>query len=133
LKFFNQQKGFALIEVVLLLVIMAIAVFPLSKLLSTNLKSSAKTYQITRASFYAQEKLEEVIADYKNMDTRGYDWICAPERYSSDTPESGIYRYVSIDSTGKRIYGERCAEVIVGCDISGFDRDLMLKTWLVEP
>lgn len=93
----HREEGASLIEVVLLLVILGIALVPLTQLTVNNAKNGAKYLIMTRASTFAQERMEEVIADYRAEDAgRGYAFVLANWAGQSDTPAAGFTRTVSI-------------------------------------
>ncbi|MCK5145889.1 hypothetical protein KAR48_03985 [bacterium] len=93
----NKENGASLVEVVLLLVILAIALVPLTQLSVSNLKFGAQYSLMTRAISFAQSRMEEVIADYKATGAgRGYAWTVANWAGSSDSPATGFTRSVSI-------------------------------------
>ena len=84
-------------EVVLLLVVLAIALVPLTRLAVNNMKFGAQYSLMTRATTFAQERLEEIVADYRAIDAgRGYDYVLANWAGVSDTPANGFTRSVSI-------------------------------------
>ena len=126
----NQNSGFTLIEVILVIVVLAIAFPPIINLLSSVLENSNKSLIISKATIFAEEKMEGIIADKRNP-LRGFSWVIAPGRYSMDTPEEGFSRNVVIATVGKIHNGISFAEVevkISHADIPDFE----LKTWLID-
>ena len=124
-----KSDGFTLIEVVLIIAILAIAIPSLVDLLSTTLIKSNKLAILSQAISYAQEKMEQIIADKKSL-AKGYNWVIAPGRYQPDSPASGFSRSVTITSGNLHngvIYA--FVEVVVSHnDIP----EVKLTTWLTE-
>ncbi len=90
----KKQDGFSLIEVVLLIVLLGIAIPPLAHLMKTNLVSSGKLSSMTKTSFYAQQRLEQVISDYT---ANGYTALTTNGRYATQTV-GGITTTVSVST-----------------------------------
>ncbi len=95
----SKSQGFTLIEIIMIIVIFAIAVPTLMTVLSSTLDSSNKSAVISQATIYAQGKLEEIVGDKKNP-LRGFDWVTTAGRYPGDIPARGFSRSVII-TTGK--------------------------------
>lgn len=123
-------KGFTFIEVILIIVVLAISIPPLVSLLSSNLINSTKSKIITQAVIYAQEKMDEIIAD-KRSPNRGYNWVVTPNQYSSDIPASGFTRSVLIDTSAKVYNGISYALVQVSVNHNDMP-EIVLTTWLTE-
>jgi len=68
----GNNQGFTLIEVIMIIVVFAIAVPTLMTVLSSTLDSSNKSAVISQADIYAQEKMEEIIGDRRNS-SKGFD------------------------------------------------------------
>lgn len=127
----RDEEGLSLIEVVIILVILGIAVIPLSRLSINNLKIGGQYSHMTRAIFYAQERMEQIIADYAAVDGgRGYDWVRTNWTGDSDTPESGFTRSVTISGESV-LNGVTYVVVQVVVSTSDID-DLVLSTWIVD-
>ena len=113
----REPSGFALIEVILIVVIAAVAVLPLSMLFANTSIRWGDARNATVAAQLAQTKMEEIAAD-KSCPTRGFDFLIGanypPERLVPAF--SGYVRSVSIgpDSTydGVRF---RAVSVTVSC------------------
>lgn len=90
-----NSKGFTLIEIILLIVILAIAIPGLISVLSFITKGQVNTLGTTTSALLAQEKLEEVVAD-KRSPNRGYGYI-TNGNYPADVPMTGYNRSVNID------------------------------------
>ena len=132
LKFKNilsNNQGFTLIEVIMVIVVFAIAVPTLMTVLSSTLDSSNKSVVISQAATYAQEKIEEIIGDKKNP-SKGFDWVTTTGRYSSDVPAVGFSRSVII-TTGNVQNGVSYAYVQVKMTHSEIS-DIKLETWLTD-
>ena len=126
------EKGATLVEVVLILVILGISVIPLSRLAIGNMTSGGKNTMVSRAIFYAEELMEQVIADYAAVNAgRGYDWVVANWAGQSGTnPPTGLSGLVTI-SPEDTLNG--VAYVVVQTSITGGDiPTITLETWLVS-
>ncbi|MFQ5752369.1 MAG: hypothetical protein ACE5HI_10265 [bacterium] len=123
-------REFTLIEVVLIIVILAIAIPALMDLLSSTLVDSNKSVILSKAMIYAQEKMEQIIADKKST-VKGYDWVTTPGNYQDDVPASGFTRNVVIETSGKIQNGipHALVQVVVSHDKIP---DVMLTTWLTD-
>ncbi|MFQ5603782.1 MAG: prepilin-type N-terminal cleavage/methylation domain-containing protein [bacterium] len=126
----KNSRGFTLIEVVLIIVVLAIAIPSLMRLLSSVLDNSQRSVIISKAVIYAQEKMDEIIADKQNP-LRGFNWVVTPGTYQSDIPSNDYTRSVVIDTTGKIQNGVRYALVQVSVSNSEIS-DITLTTWLTE-
>jgi len=90
-------SGFTLIEVVLILVIAAVSLLPLSMLFATTSIRSGDAHHATVAAQLAEARMEEIAAD-KNSPTRGFSYLTAAN-YPPETPVQafpGYSRSVSI-------------------------------------
>ncbi len=123
-------QGFTFVEVIIIIVILGIAIPALMSLLSSNLIDSAKFKIITEANVYAQEKLDEIIADKKSP-ARGYNWVITAGRYLDDVPANGFTRTVFIDTTGIVHNGIPYALIQVSVHHNEIP-ELELTTWLTE-
>ncbi|MBI4364975.1 MAG: hypothetical protein HY568_06055 [Candidatus Latescibacteria bacterium] len=83
--------GFTLIEVVLIIVIAAIAVLPLSMLFANSSIHSSDARNATVAVQLAQAKMEQITAD-KNSPTRGFSYLVAAN-YPAETPVTAFSNY----------------------------------------
>ena len=86
-----NQKGFTLIEVILVIVIMAIAIPSLITGVSFMTQGQVNTLGTTTAADLAQEKLEQIIADKRNPAV-GFSNI-TNARYPAETPVTGFSNY----------------------------------------
>ncbi len=125
----SNSQGFTLIEVIMIIVVFAIAVPTLMTVLSSTLDSSNKSVVISQAATYAQEKIEEIIGDKRNP-SKGFDWVTTTGRYSSDVPAVGFSRSIIITS-GNVQNGVSYAYVQVKITHSEIS-DIKLETWLTD-
>ena len=125
----SNNQGFTLIEVIMVIVVFAIAVPTLMTVLSSTLDSSNKSVVISQAATYAQEKIEEIIGDKRNP-SKGFDWVTTTGRYSSDVPAVGFSRSIIITS-GNVQNGVSYAYVQVKITHSEIS-DIKLETWLTD-
>ncbi|GEM_PF-1443316 len=125
----SNSQGFTLIEVIMIIVVFAIAVPTLMTVLSATLDSSNKSVVISQAATYAQEKIEEIIGDKRNP-SKGFDWVTTTGRYSSDVPAVGFSRSIIITS-GNVQNGVSYAYVQVKITHSEIS-DIKLETWLTD-
>ncbi len=79
-----KSSGFTLIEVVLVIVIAAVAVLPLSMLFANASIRSGDARNATVAAQLAQAKMEEIVAD-KNSPLRGITFLVAGN-YPAESP-----------------------------------------------
>jgi prepilin-type N-terminal cleavage/methylation domain-containing protein len=89
--------GFTLVEVVLVLVIAAVSLLPLSMLFATASIRSGDAHNATIAAQLAEAKMEEITAD-KSSPTRGFAYL-VPGNYPAESPIPafpGYSRSVSI-------------------------------------
>ena len=76
--------GFTLVEIVLIIVIAAVAILPLSMLFANTSIRSGDARNATVAAQLAQAKMEELAAD-RNSPTRGFSYLIAAN-YSAESP-----------------------------------------------
>ena len=86
-----NSKGFTLIEVILVIVIMAIVIPSLITVLSVITKGQVNTLGTTTSAVLAQERLEEIIAD-KRSPNRGFAYI-DNVNYPDENPVGGFAQY----------------------------------------
>jgi Tfp pilus assembly protein PilV len=126
-----RVRGFTLIEVVLIIVIAAVAVLPLSMLFANGSIHSGDARNAALAAELAQAKMEEITAD-KNSPTRGFSYLVAAN-YPAENPVaafSGYQRSVTFspDSTYDGVTF-RTAQVTVTCTNIP---PVTLTTWFVS-
>ena len=125
----SNNQGFTLIEVIMIIVIFAIAVPTLMTVLSSTLDSSNKSAVISQAALFTQEKIEKILGDKRNP-SKGFDWVTSQGRYSSDVPAVGFSRSVIITS-GNVQNGVSYAYVQVKVTHSEIS-DIKIETWLTD-
>ena len=125
----GNNQGFSLIEIIMIIVVFAIAVPTLVTVLSATLDGSNKSAVVSEAAIFAQGKIEEIIGDKRNS-TRGFSWVTTPGRYPSDVPAAGFSRSVII-TDGNVQNGVSYAYVQVKVTNSGIP-DIKLETWLTD-
>ncbi len=110
----KRQNGFSVIEVILVIMIIAVAVPPILTMFGQNLTSSMEAEFYTKAVYYCEERLEQILADKRALSSgKGYDYILQVNRYPDDNPESVYTRTVTIDTVGHVYESIRYAEVMV--------------------
>lgn len=82
----RHDAGFTLVEVVLILVIAAVAVLPLGMLFANTSIRSGDARNAMIAAQLAQSKMEELTAD-KNSPSRGFSYLIAAN-YPAENPVS---------------------------------------------
>ncbi len=127
-----HEKGVSLVEVILILVIVSIAIWPLTRLTISNVKAGGRYSYMTRAISYAQNTLEEIIADYAaEAAGRGYTWVQSNWDGATSAPAVGFTTNVTVSSEDS-LSGVWYVEVDVS--VSGPDIDnITLSTWLINP
>lgn len=90
-----NSKGFTLVEVILAIVILAVAIPSLMSAVSFMTARQVNTMGTTIAADLALEKMEEVIGDKINP-SRGFTWIVNGPNYPNDIPIAGYNRSVNI-------------------------------------
>ncbi len=127
----KEEAGATLIEVVLIIVILGIAVAPLSRLAIINVNSGADYAMMTRSLSFAQETIEEVIADYAASGSgRGYEWVLTNWGSHTDYPTTGYTRSVRI-SGESTMNGVTYSTVRVTVS-NGQTQDVVLETIIVR-
>lgn len=126
----EECDGLTLIEVILVVVVMAIAVPSLMSLMSSTLFHSGKSSILSQASIFAQEKIEEIIADKKSA-ARGFAYVTTTGRYPTDSPANGFTRSVVVQTSGMIYNGVPYAHVEVTVSHPEIS-NITLSTWLTE-
>jgi len=89
------RRGFTLIEVVTMVLVLAIAVPPTLEILMSNSASRANVINTARATMLASNVLEGILADISSADgSLGFDALADPNAYLS-TPGTGFYSRMS--------------------------------------
>jgi prepilin-type N-terminal cleavage/methylation domain-containing protein len=87
-----KTKGFTLIEVILVIVIMAIAIPGLISAVSFITKSQVNAIGTTTAADLAQERMEQIMGDRMNP-ARGFTYIVIGNYSPPETPVAGFTNY----------------------------------------
>lgn len=124
----ERSEGYSLIEMILVIMILAVAIPPIINIFSQNLIKNVNSEIYTKAVLYAEEKLEQILSDKRNY---SYSYIVSQNRYPEDTPESGFSRSVSITDANKIIMGIPYAEVVVTVTYATIN-DVVLTTWVTN-
>ncbi len=69
----QNNKGFTLVEVILVIVVIGITIPPILSLFTQNLVDSNESEVYTKATLYAQERMDEILGD-KRAVSAGYGW-----------------------------------------------------------
>jgi Tfp pilus assembly protein PilV len=128
IKWISRQEGVSLIEAIILILILTISIPPIAQLLQENLYSSLRMNSLNKASYFAQQRLEQIVADYAN-DSIGYTGITEGS-YGTQTPESGFETDVTITAAVEN--GIDYKEITVTCTNPQSDQMVSLKTWIVD-
>ncbi len=92
---YSRLRGFTLIEVVTMVMVLAIAVPPTLELLMSTSASRANVINTARATMLASNILEGVLADVSSVDdTLGFEALVDANVYLS-TPNTGFYERMS--------------------------------------
>jgi len=129
---FKNQKGFNLIELIVIIVVMGIVTVPLTQLITTNQKAVGDISLYIQGEFFTQSVMEEIIADYKS-NARGYDWVINNWSGASRShPDLSMNAQVNISQVVDADTGIHYAVVVVSVKPgSGFSR-IELTSHLVD-
>jgi prepilin-type N-terminal cleavage/methylation domain-containing protein len=126
-----MERGFTLIEVVMVIIIGGIALIPMLSLFANTAMKSSDAEIVSTASSLAKEKMDTIIADKMSTD-RGFSYITSAN-YPQENPVSGFADYVrtvtiSPDSTYDSVTF-RTVKVRVQ---RGTSVDITVTTWVVD-
>ena len=124
----RNSNGYSLIEIIMVVIILAIAIPPIINIFSQNLTNNVNSEIYTKAVYHAEEKLEKILSDKR---ANSYNYIVAEDRYQNDAPESGFTRTVSINDNNNIINGIPYAEIIVTVSHSNIN-DVVLTSWVTN-
>ena len=124
----NKSDGYSLIEMILVILILAIAIPPIVNIFSQNLTKNVNSEIYTKAILHGEEKLEEILSDKR---VHSYSYVTTNDRYQEESPETGYSRSVSIIDASKIINGIPYAEVIVTVSHANIN-DVVLTTWITN-
>ncbi len=98
----RAEAGFTLVELVLVVVVASVAMFPIAMMFATATADAPEAQIATQAVFLAQERIEAVLAD-RAAPSRGFAWITSanypPEPTIPGFPGFSRTVSVSADST----------------------------------
>lgn len=126
----QDEKGATILEIIMTILLLSVAVPGLVQLYSRAIIDTSTTDVQARATFLAQQKMEEIFTD-KWSPTRGYSYVVTAGRYPSETLTGNFLRTVSIDTAGLSLEGTRYALVRVNVthDLSG---TVEVRSWLAR-
>ena len=131
-KILRNSRGFSLIEIIVVIVIMSITLLPLSQLTLTNSKTGAMYISHTRAMFLAQGIMEQIIADYNSNSSSlgGYDNVVSNWSNQYDEIEGlGWNVTISEETTS---YGVKLRTVTVYAANTGLSTGITLNTLIAK-
>ena len=126
------ESGVSLVEIVIIMVILGIALVPLTRVSITNLTNGGRFAMETQALVYAQGVMENIIADYMALNEgRGYSWVVANwSGASTPNPPTGLTGTVAISAEDSL---DEVPYVVVQTTVAASDiPDVVLSTWLVK-
>jgi Tfp pilus assembly protein PilV len=128
----SDEQGVSLIEVIAMVLILSIAVVPLSRLSMSNLDAGRTYSNMVKGTFYAEKVMEHIMADYIAgiSNGKGYGYIRNDWPGAAPDPPTGYTGTVSVsseDSINNVVYS--LVQVTVSCDNMP---DIVLSTWVVD-
>ena len=126
-----SERGSTLIELILMIIIGIVALFPLLAMYSNATMNSVEPDLITQAAFLAQEQIERILSDYKSP-SRGYDYI-VDANYPPVSDPTGFLGFtisvsVSSDSTYDSVSFKTVVVTVARSGIANLD----LATWVTQ-
>ncbi|OVE79244.1 hypothetical protein BVY01_03035 [bacterium I07] len=129
----SNSHGFSYIEVIVGLVILCLAIVPLSRLTKLSNKTSGMTTDLHQGVTHAEEVIELIISDWgATNEGRGYDWVITNwSGQPTPNPPSGLSGLVTLSS---EIILNGVTYVEVTVTVSGVAQsDIYVKTLLPSP
>lgn len=125
------SRGFTLIELVMLLVILAIGVPPLIVIGNQILQQMHQSSYVTIGTALAQEKIETILGD-KDAPSRGFTYIVSGN-YAAESPVAGFTGYnrtvtIDADSTYNTITFRNVKVAVTTPD----GQTCALSTWILN-
>jgi prepilin-type N-terminal cleavage/methylation domain-containing protein len=126
-----NNQGFTLIELVMVIVIACVGMFPLISMFANATANSVQPELATKAVFLAQERIETVLADYRYTG-RGYDYIVAAN-YPAEASIPGFPGFsAGVSVSVEMLYdGVTCKEVSVSVSNPAIP-SVSLTTWVTR-
>jgi prepilin-type N-terminal cleavage/methylation domain-containing protein len=126
-----NQRGYTLIELVMVLMVLAVGVPPLISLGSNCVQNLRQGAYVTTATTLAQEKLEAIVGD-RALVSRGWTYIAAGN-YPAESPVTGFAGFsrsvtVSADSTYNAVVYRNVSVTVTAPD----NTQVTLFTWVVQ-
>jgi Tfp pilus assembly protein PilV len=126
----RSQTGFNLVEVILIVIVVAVAIPPIFRLVADVLVQSGESKIYLKQLQYAQEKMETIIADRRSSQ-RGFTYITQANSYPQDFPEPAFTRTVAVDALGNQYDYLPYAQISV--TVSHTDNnDITLTMWMID-
>ncbi|MBI5838391.1 MAG: prepilin-type N-terminal cleavage/methylation domain-containing protein [Candidatus Eisenbacteria bacterium] len=127
----GASRGFTLIELVLVLMVLAVGIPPLISLGNNCLQSLHQGAYVTTATSLAQEKLENVAQD-RALVSRGWSYIVAGN-YPAESPVTGFPGYarattIATDSTYSGVTYRNVSVTVTAPD----NTQVTLFAWVVQ-
>lgn len=127
----SRERGFTLFEVVMAIVILGVVGLPLALVFANASWRSGDGYLISTATFLAQEKAEQIMAD-RSSPGRGFDFIIS-SNYPAESPVSGypgFSRSVTIasDSTYSSVTYRTVTVTVTNASVS----DVTTTLWVTD-
>ncbi len=86
---FNNQKGFSLIEAIIVIIVISVGAIGVLSVFITGMKGAGNPLVTIQAVELGQEKLDIVIGDRQNT-ARGYSYATTPANYPAENPVTGF-------------------------------------------
>jgi hypothetical protein len=120
-----------LIELVLVIVVAVVAVTPLMSLFSDATVNSVKPLIATQATFLAQDKIEEILADAKAAG-RGYGYVTS-SNYPDVVNPPGFQGFtISVSVSAESLYQDVTFKTVSVTVSNGAIDDVVLTTWVTQ-
>ncbi len=84
----NNEGGFTLIELIITIIVLAIAGIGVMSVFSNSMRTGANPLVVAQATQLVREKMEIVMGDRQNT-ARGFSWII-PANYPAENPVPGF-------------------------------------------
>ena len=88
----NNQKGFSLIETIIVIIVISIGAIGVLSVFTTGMKGAGNPLVTIQAVELGQEKLDIIIGDRQNT-ARGYNYATNPANYPAENPVTGFTNF----------------------------------------